>query len=60
MDVSDVILYGGLGGAGGLGGLYVAYTRPDWFLAVLAVGLIVSVLYIYRLETWLEDARQSE
>lgn len=56
MDVSDVVLYGGLGGGGGVGGLYVAYTRPDWFLGILAVALLASVFYIYRLEMWLEEA----
>jgi len=56
MDVSDVVLYGGLGGGGGIGGLYVAYTRPGWFVGVLAAGLLVSVFYIYQLEARLEGA----
>jgi hypothetical protein len=55
MDMSDVVLYGGLGG-GALFGLYVAYTRPDWFLAALAVALLASVFYIYQLESRLEGA----
>jgi hypothetical protein len=56
MDMSDVVLYGGLGVCGGVGGLYVAYTRPDWFVGVLAAGLLASVVYIYQLESRLEGA----
>jgi hypothetical protein len=55
MDVSDVVLYGGLG-VGGLTGVYIAVRRPDWLLGVYAVAATVAVMYIYQLESRLEKA----
>jgi len=55
MDVSDVVLYGGLG-VGGVTGVYIAATRPDWLLGVYAVAATVAVGYIYQLESRLKEA----